>query len=184
MLRPTNDPMDVMRREQAKLARDLRDANAADGTQNYQAVRKLEAAVSEIRELVIRMPTNDGRQIETDDWRGGSGWRTVLSTSIPRPSDKSRVVVSATGFLTAIAGGDLLAFTSRIVVNGVPSIEFIGTVEGSAFITRSTSYPSFVREISPLTASSVSVQLQVGAPAAYDADTRASLSVMAGFSTI
>lgn len=184
MLRPTNDPLDVMRRAEADAARQTRQALAPGGTQNYQAVRNLKAALDEIRELVIRMPTNDGRQVDSTDWRArGAGWTTILSTSIPRPQDKSRVVVSANGFASGVAG-DVLAFRSRILISGTSSPEFIGSAEGSAFITRSASYPSFVREIAPLTAASVMIQLQVTDAAAYDIDTRASLSVLAGFSTI
>lgn len=184
MLRPTNDPIDMMRRQQAEMAREMRESQGASGTENYQTVRRLKAQVDAMQELIIRMPTYEGRQVDVDSWTPPtSGWKTIASATIPRPADKTRVVVSANGFITALASSQVLGFRARIMVNGVASEFMDGTVEGSTFLTRSSAFPSFVREIAPLT-TSVTVQLQISAAGTYTSDQRASLSVLAGFSTI
>lgn len=185
-LKPTNNPLDVMRREQAQLTRETQSAFDAGGTQPFQAVRKLQAQIAELRDVIIRMPWNDGDQVDVTSWGTASPpvqWVTVASMTIPRPEDKTRAVVSARGFITAIASGSALAFRSRLVINGEPSVFFDGSVEGSA-ITRSVSYPSFVREIAGLVAP-VSVQLQTNdVSGMYEFDQRASLSVTVAFSTV
>lgn len=183
-LKPTNNPIEVMRRETAQLNREAQVALEAGGTQPFQAVRKLRAQIDELRELVVRLPQNEGRQVDVEDFTPSSDWATIAQTVIPRPADKTRVVVSATGYVTAVAPGDYLGFRSRIVINGAASTLFEGSVEGSSFLTRSVTYPSFMREIAPLTASNVTVQLQISVASQYTNARKASLSVLAGFSTI
>lgn len=184
MLKPTNDPLAVMRRQEIQAERETRASLDAGGTQSFQAVRKLQAQLEEVRELVIRLPQTEGRQVEVSNWTPPGTWTTIAQTVIPRPADKTRVVISATGFVTAIAPSEQLGFRTRIVVNGVASLFFDGSAEGSSFLTRSVSYPSFVREIAPLAAANVTVQLQLMVAAEYTNDRRATLSVLAGFSTI
>lgn len=184
MLKPTNDPIKAARRADESQARAVREAARAGGTQSFQAVRKLQASIDEVRELLIRMPWNDGAQIDVTSWSIGGDWTTVAEATIPRPEDKTRVVVSASSSVTAIASGDQLAFSARIVVNGVASASVQGVTEGSGAITRSSAFPSFVREIAGL-ATDVTVQLQLNVTASlYEFDQRASLSVSAGFSVI
>lgn len=183
MLRATNDPFDVMRQETAKQARELRSSQAASGTQQFQAVRTLREQVDALEQLVIRMPQYEGRQVNASGWGSTpSSWNTIASASIPRPADKTRVVVSANGFVTAISPSSVtVGFRARLLINGAASQFFDAATVGSA-ITRGSTYPSFVREISGL-AGTVTVRLQVDSTS-YPHDQRASLSVLAGFSTI
>ena len=185
MLKPTNDPLAVMRRQEMQASREARAALDAGGTEPFQAVRKLEAQITELRELVLRLPQNEGRNVTVDSWSVSGAWTTITSISIPRPEVMTRVVVSATSSVRAMGSGDLLAFGARLVVNGEASAEFKGAIQDSGVFTTSVSYPSFVREIASMTASNVTVQLQVNIAAnPYEFDKLATLSVLAGFSTI
>jgi hypothetical protein len=184
LLKPTNDPIASYRRATEEAARAVRESARAGGTQSFQAVRKLEAQIDEVRDLLIRMPWSEGRQVDVSSWSISGAWTTIAQAVIPRPADKTRVVVSASGSATAIGSGDLLAFSSRIVVNGVASIAMQGLPEGSGAITRCSVFPSFVREISGLT-TAVTVALQLNLAAnPFEFDKRASLSVSAGFSVV
>lgn len=186
---PTTDPWAAIKQREAREHEAAQEANRPGRTQTFQSVRKLWNAILELRALVLnmtelfnRLPQNDGRQLETDSWTPPSSWTTILSTTIPRPANMNRVVVSANAFVSALASGSALGFRARLVINGETSIEFIGTVVGSA-VTTSTAYPSLVREITALTAP-VSVQLQLSGAGTYQYDQRATLSVTAGFSRV
>ena len=183
MLKPTNDALEVVKRGLAETGRAVRDSARAAGTQTYQAVRKIQAQVDQIRELVVRMPQNVGRQTEITSWTPGAGWRTLITTTIPRPADKTRVVVSANGSARAIAFSDVLPFQVRLIVNGVAGPAIDGMQFGSDFVKTCSAQTAFVREISGL-AGSVTVQLQISLGAEYTSNQQATLSILAGFSTI
>ncbi|ABR10482.1 hypothetical protein MPMin1_gp52 [Microbacterium phage Min1] len=191
MLKPTNDPIAVARRRQEEAERVNREALAANGSQPAQGLRKLMAMVQQILDLVLRMPWNDGRQVDTDGWSltDPGTWKTVASTTIPRPADKTRVVVSVNADVTAlttISEFGRSAFDTRIVINGVESGVKVGAMEPPGVqYQRCTAYPAFVREIAGL-AGEVTVELQArGTPySAITSSNKASLSVVAGFSRI
>lgn len=186
---PTNNAWDAIKARQQREVEAAEEANRAGGTQTFQSVRKLWNAILELRvivdnivDLFRRMPQNDGRQLESDSWTAQTGEFVVLRTTIPRPANMNRVVVSANAFVSAMTPGSALGLRARLFINGVASVEFIGTVVGSA-ITTSTTYPSLVREISGLS-SSVTVELRLSAASMYTNDQRATLSVTAGFSRV
>lgn len=191
MLASTNDPIAAMRRVQEAAARQAREGTRVGGTEPYQAKRKIQQQIDELRELVLRIPDNVGRQEDADGFTivDYGSWKTLASVSIPRPSGKTRAVVSVTSMVTALTMASEVgrtAFDTRIVVNGTGSAVQPGQMEPQgAQYQRCTGYPSFVREIPGLT-SSVTVQLQARG-LLYDAlpeQNAASLSVTAGFSTI
>lgn len=185
MLKPTNDPLAVMRRQEMQASREARAALDAGGTQPFQAVRKLEAQITELRELVLRLPQNEGRNVTVDSWAVAGPWTTIATVAIPRPDVMTRVVVSVNSSARAMGSGNLLAFTARLVINGEASPDFKGAIQDSGAFTTSVSYPSFVREMSGMTASEVTVALQLNSTASlYAYDKLATLSVLAGFSTI
>lgn len=189
MLKPTNDPLQVMKRSISDSDRARRDAARAGGTQPFQTTRKMQQQIDDLRELVLRLPTNEGRQVSESGFSlNGSTqpWRTIASVSIPRPAQMTRVVVQASAAVSAIAPGFPVGFDTRLIINGTESSVMVAVVEsGSNQYARGSAYPTFVREISGL-AGSVNVQLQ-GRGFTWDAfpeQNTANLSVMAGFTTV
>lgn len=186
-----SDPYEIIRRQMQADADAAREAVTASGTQPFQTVRKVVQLLRDLLDLVSRLPQVEGRQVDVSTWPTtgwpipGPEWMTVASTTIPRPPDKSRVVVQASSSATGITThGGALAFSSRIVINDVASIPMTGTSEGSIAITRASTALSFVREISGL-GGDVTVELQLNVIASgYTDDQRASLSVYAGFSVV
>lgn len=189
MLASTNDPIAAARRAQEQAARQAREGTRVGGTEPFQAVRKIQQQIDDLRELVLRMPTYFGRQVDVSDFSMTSGmgnWQTIASTSISRPSQMTRAVVQASASVSAVAGAGATAFETRLVINGTASAAMLSVVEpGGNQFTRGSAFPSFVRDISGLSGS-VSVQLQAWGYTwnAFPDQNRASLSVMAGFSTI
>lgn len=124
MLKPTNDPIDAHRRDLALAARKLREAEAAGGTQPYQAVRKLKAALEElaavVQSVVEQQAVLAAQQAQltavqqqqaailasipitrTGQGSGGGfspgGWNTVASTLVDRPAGKNNVNIFGSG---------------------------------------------------------------------------------------
>ncbi|MDR6868724.1 hypothetical protein J2Y69_003348 [Microbacterium resistens] len=184
------DPYIIVRRQMEADTAAAREAAVPGGTASFQVVRKLRGQVEELRNILIRMPFTDGRQVDEAGWTATTpAWVTVAEATIPRPGDKTRAVVSASASVTALAPTTewgAAAFDVRLVVNGVSSAEMPGTVEAPGVqYQRCSAYPSFVREIAGL-GGSVTVLLQVRGFTydAFPAQNRASLSVTSGFSTV
>lgn len=193
MLSDSNDPIAAARRASEKAAREDREALRAGGTQPFQAVRKISRQIDELRELVLRLPENDGRQVDVEGFTipQSETWRTLATATIPRPSGKTAVVVSVTASVAALTLATewgAAAYETRIVINGTASKTQVAVMEGPGVqYQRGSAYPSFVRRLTGL-AGSVTVQLQARTlGVAYDAFTdgnEATLSVTAGFSAI
>lgn len=193
MLKPTNDPIRAARRKQATEARTLREALATAGTQPFQAVRKILALVQAIYDLLIRMPLAEVVEDVQDGFGlsdvASSAWKTVASVSLPSPSDKSRVVVSAAGqgaVLDTTSGG-LTTSECRLLINGVASAVIPAAKDAGASVVNNVLTVNSVTEITPLPPT-VTVQFQMRAlnPSAFPASPSniANLNVYAGYSVV
>ena len=196
MLKPTNDPLDVMRRNQTTAKKATDTALDASGTQPEQVVRKLRAQVAALEvvveqmvELFNRMPQNDGRQVDETGWTTiePPTWTTVASATIPRPGQTNRAAVMAVGLVAGMRDAlpaYLASISARILINGVQST----VTPGTGSISTGTYFGSvnigFFHELSGL-GSDVVVELQVlGAFNMIPAQNRASLSVSVGFTKV
>lgn len=198
-LKPTNDPLAVMRRAADAERRATQTALDAGGTQPEQVVRKLRQTVEQqgilldqVVALFNRMPQNDGRQVDTSGWSidtppVGGAWVTVATATIPRPSTMNRAAVMAVATAAATTSDTLYAAAvrGRILINGVASAEREGTLESLAAAVRTSLNAGFFHELVGLGGSSVTVQLQLrGRYNEYPATNTASLSVSVGFSRV
>lgn len=199
MLKPTNNALDVMRRDLESERRERDAALNAGGTQPEQVVRKLRETVeqqgvllNQMVELFNRMPQNDGRQVDVSGWSidtppVGGAWTTVASSSIPRPANMNRAAVTTVGNVSAAAPATTFnsAIQCRILINGVASTAREGTIENLVNTVRSSLSMGFFHELSGLGGASVTVELQArGRFSAYPESNSASLSVSIGFTKI
>lgn len=196
-LKPTNDPLAVMRRAADAERRETNAALEAGGTQPEQVVRKLRATVEQqgilldqIIELFNRMPLNDGRQVDQSGWSIDSpaatgAWTTVATAEINRPANMNRVAVSCVGTASATSQNVYeSAMQARILVNGAASVPREGTIEQLAAVVRSSVNLGFFHEVSPLT-TKLTVELQLrGRYKDFLPTNTASLTVSAGFSKV
>lgn len=188
----STDPWAAIRARQAKEAQAAQEANRPGGTQTFQSVRKLWNAILDIRstvsalqELLLRMPQVEGNDVTSTAWPNGSAaWTSIATFTFARRENYNRVVVSANASVRGLSDvPGALAFRARLVINGVASTEFQAQVSGGAFVA-GVSYPSLVREITPLT-SSVVVELQVDTVMnTFAYDRVATLSATAAFSRV
>ncbi|RRD61624.1 hypothetical protein [Leucobacter sp. OH1287] len=187
----TNDPFAVERRRREDAARAAREAVTATGTETFQAVRKLQEQVNSLADFVARLPSNVGAQVNETNFSvtDANVWKSVASTQIVTPPNKSRVVVQAVANATVIAHGVAAGLESeveaRLLINGVAGEPVRGSISLFARTYGSNAQLAFVREIAPL-AGNVAVELQLKGTRfnAYPSSNTAALSVMAGFSTV
>lgn len=198
MLKPTNNALDVMRRDLESERRERDAALNAGGTQPEQVVRKLREAVeqqgvllNQMVELFNRMPQNDGRQVDVSGWSidtppANGAWTTVATATIPRPANMNRAAVMAVATASAITETAYPgAIQGRILINGVASAANVGALETLASNSRSSLNMGFFHELSGLGGANVSVQLQLrGRYNDFPASNVASLSASIGFTRI
>ncbi|WP_030147675.1 hypothetical protein [Mycetocola saprophilus] len=192
MLKPTNDPLELLRRRQADEAKSTREALGASGTQPFQAVRKLKQQIEELTQFVNAIPQIVSGQANVSGWSvdtppEAGDWTTVASVVLRRPEGRSRAVVQ--GIVNASAVQDTsefgnFAMKGRIVIAGAASPNADGSLEPAASTTRSTLSLSHIRDFTT-TASTVQVDIQIrGRYSNYPASNAASLSVQASFTQI
>lgn len=197
MLKPTNDPIDVLRRRVDNADKAAQEAVRAGGTEAFQAVRKIERQVAEMRQvqddmisLFNSMPQNDGRQENATGWSideapAAGTWRTVAAATIPRPANMNRVAVMASGNAAGIINnaGSSGSPQGRIVIDGTAATATEGTSEYRGQQVRGVIQTSYFREFAP--GSTVLVELQVrGRMSEFAASNTAALTVSAGFTRV
>lgn len=187
------DPYDALRRQMQADSDAARAALGAGGTQPFQTVRKVLGLLEDLLALVARLPQVESRQ----DVRSGfgisdvpsAGWKTVASVSLPRPSDKNRVVIqaSAQGAVLDTTSGGLTTAQCRVLVDGVASPVIPASKDAGATFVNNVLVVSMVWEITPLPAT-VTVEFQMSPlnPSAFAArpSNIANLSVYAGYSVV
>lgn len=197
LLRPTNDPIQVMRRANDDAEKAARRAQEAGGTEAFQAVRKIQQQIKdviEVQEQMIElfnaMPQNDGRQVDKSGWSvnqppATGSWSTVAAASIPRPSKMNRVAVSVVATASGVLNqGSSGALQGRVLINGVASEEREGAMELLASRERCTLQMAFFREVTGLK-SGVSVEFQVrGRYSEFAPSNNAALTISAGFTRV
>ena len=196
-LKPTNDPIEVMRRNADQAVADARRAAQAGGTEAFQAVRKIERQIVEMRSvqenmisLFNAMPQNDGRQVDRSGWSvntppAAGEWTTIASASIPKPGSMNRVAVFAVANVAGIIdnAGSSGAPQARIVISDTAGSIAEGSTEFRGQQVRAAVQASFFREFSPGT--NVVVELQVrGRMSEFAASNVAGLTVSAGFTRV
>lgn len=197
MLKPTNDPIEVMRRKTDEALNAAIEAGRAGGTESFQAVRKVQQQVAHVEQVqrdMIRlfnaMPQNDGRQVDRIGWSvdtppAAGDWTTVASAEIDRPVNMNRVAVMVTGNASGVINnaGSSGSPQMRLVIDGIASAGSEGSSELRGSTVRGVMQASFFREYEP--ASKVNVQLQVrGRMSEFAASNVASLTVSAGFTRV
>ncbi|MFG6445563.1 hypothetical protein ACFXQA_09855 [Microbacterium sp. P07] len=92
MLTPTNDPIRADRRERGRYARETREALAARGAQPFQVVRKLQQQITDLRELVVRLPQVASFQTQAGGFglAGQNGWRAFRPNGSERCNEEPR----------------------------------------------------------------------------------------------
>lgn len=130
---PTSDPWSAIKQRQANDRQAIAEANRPGRTQTFQAVRKLWAAINDIRSLVqavfdiiAAMPENViVQKAETNYGLIADEWTTVAAGTIAKPSARDSAITQANGnaTLSQILETDPGAVLARLTVNGVTSPE-------------------------------------------------------------
>ncbi|WP_424936665.1 MULTISPECIES: hypothetical protein [Bacteria] len=168
-----------------------REASAPGGTASYQVVRKLQAQIQALTDLVTRLPQVESAEEVNKGFglSGNASWQTVASVSLTSPTDKSRVVVQATaqGTVLDMTSGGLTTSHCRILINGTPSAEIPAAKDAGTSVVQNILTVSSVRELAPLPpVVLVEFQMKPLNPAPFTAQPSniANLSVYAGYSVV
>ncbi|WP_187977159.1 hypothetical protein [Mycetocola sp. JXN-3] len=96
-----------------ELSRELRDLQAASGTQSAQSVRNL-------RETIAALPIAAAETGSATGFGLSGGWVTYATVSIPFPPGKTKATVMALGTLAAadLTSGGLAVLEGRVVIAG------------------------------------------------------------------
>lgn len=125
-LKPTNDPLQVMRRESALAARELQAASEAGGTQPFQAVRKLEAQIRELAAVVAAIPITYAAESVGGGFTPTGAWQTVASLAISAPDGRDRAAVAASAMVSvawsAPGGNAWPVVSARLLIGGTASV--------------------------------------------------------------
>lgn len=126
VLKPTNDPLEVMRRDAVEAARKLQSASEAGGTQPFQAVRKLQAQIRELAEVVAAIPISFADETVGGGFTPNGSWQTVASLTITAPDGRDSATASAAAMVTvawsAPAGNAWPVVSARILIGGNASV--------------------------------------------------------------
>ena len=94
--------------ELSRMRQSIEDAQRPTGTERERSLLRLQEAVNELEtqqaaleELVKRLPQSEGRDVSATSWAISGSWSTILTITIPKPEDKTRVVVSANASVLA-----------------------------------------------------------------------------------
>ena len=183
------DPYDALRRQMQADTAAARAALGTSGTQPFQTVRKVLGLLEDLLALVARLPQVESRQDVKTGFGLEAGWQTVAAVTLPRPTDKNRVVVqaSAQGTVLDTTSGGLTTTQCRILIGGVASAVIPAAKDAGASAVQNVLVVSSTREITPLPGA-VAVEFQINPlnPAAYPAHVSniANLSVYAGYSVV
>lgn len=192
MLKPTNDPLMVMKRREAQAAKETRESLGAAGTQPFQTVRKLQQQIDDLTAFVNAIPQIESGQVDKTGWTINTPpevgpWKTVASVTVPRPAGRTRAVVQ--GIVNASGVEDLdqfgnYAMQGRILIGGAGSRTFVGTLETGANTVRSSLSMSNIRDFTT-SATNITVTVQLrGRYHSYSSSNVASLSVQASFTQL
>jgi hypothetical protein len=192
MLKPTNDPIQVMKRKQATEALATREALGAAGTQPFQAVRKLKQQIEDLTLFVNAIPQIVSGQANVEGWTVDSppetgDWKTVATVRLTRPEGRSRAVVQGIVNASGVQNTDQygnFALQGRLIIAGAASPALVGALEPAASTSRSTLTMSHIRDFNT-SAASVLVEVQLrGRYDDYPASNVVSLSVQASFTQV
>lgn len=166
--------------EIAKIKRRLDELTVPSGTQQVQAVKKLE-------ETIAAMPAaRSGAAANSQFAMVGGVWNTIATASIAAPEGKTiaAVIAVASGQITAVLDGQSLAtMDQRIVINGAASPPVYPMYRSGQNVL----YHPIVVGFGATVSGNVSASLQVlpGSTAAFPprADSNVSLAIIAIFNS-
>ena len=129
-LKPTNDPLQVIKRRISDAELEARRAQETGGTESFQAVRKLQQQIEDLRQqqealeqLVLAIPVTVADEATDSGWTPTESWVTVSTVVIPRPAGKTKCEVMAVAGVSGNWSADSVtswpACAARVVINGV-----------------------------------------------------------------
>lgn len=160
---------------------DLTQANATDKGL-AASIEQLSKQLNALPEVVVSGNQQTGFGLST-------GWTTYASALIPIPAGKTTVSILATAGAAAVdmTTNGLATVYGRILIWGVPSVEFAAAKDAGVTAVNNIVTMSFHREASTSVGGAIPVLLQLNptnsAPYSVMPGNYASLSVMAQFST-
>jgi hypothetical protein len=187
-----SDPYATVRRQMEQDAALAREAASPGGTAAFQVVRKLQAQIRAVIELLTRLPQVEAAKAVEQGFglrSDGPEWQTVAQVTLPTPADKSRVVVQANaqGTLLDMTSGGLTTSSCRLLVNGIPSAVIPAAKDAGVSVVQNVLTVSTVNELTPLPPT-LRVEFQMAAlnKAAFPAHASniANLTAYAGYSVV